>query len=131
MMLRFNSGSFTLRSERRTESSVMSLEGSGCAGIGGCAGFVICCTIANTPVAEQVMGVFTRSCLYAAIMVFTLGSAARSQEPSRLAANGWEVVGLPALNFDSDEGFGYGVLAEAYNYGNGARPYKYTIQPTV
>jgi outer membrane protein assembly factor BamA len=77
------------------------------------------------------MGVVTRSCLYATITVITLGSAGRSQEPSRPPAKGWEVVGLPALNFDSDEGFGYGVLAEAYNYGNGARPYKYTIQPTV
>ncbi len=46
-------------------------------------------------------------------------------------AQGWEFVGLPALNFSTDEGFGYGVLAEIYNYGNGLRPYKYTIQPTI
>jgi len=64
-------------------------------------------------------------------MVVALSSAAPGQEVSRPPATGWEVVGLPALNFDSDEGFGYGVLAEAYNYGNGARPYRYTIQPTI
>ena len=64
-------------------------------------------------------------------MVVALSSVAPGQEVSRPPATGWEVVGLPALNFDSDEGFGYGVLAEAYNYGNGARPYRYTIQPTI
>lgn len=39
---------------------------------------------------------------------------------------------LPALNFDSDEGFGYGVISEIYEYGDGdVRPYLWTIQPTV
>ena len=45
---------------------------------------------------------------------------------------GWELTGLPAINYDSDEGFGYGVLFEAYNYGEGGEaPYRYTLQPTV
>ena len=45
---------------------------------------------------------------------------------------GWEPRGLPALNYDSDEGFGYGVLLELYNYGDGGySPYRFTIQPTV
>jgi outer membrane protein assembly factor BamA len=44
---------------------------------------------------------------------------------------GWEVAGVPALNFDADEGFGYGAVLELYNYGRGAQPYRYTIQPTV
>ncbi len=45
---------------------------------------------------------------------------------------GWEPTGLPALNYDSDEGFGYGVLFELYNYGDGGySPYRFTIQPTV
>ena len=30
-------------------------------------------------------------------------------------STGWEINGLPAINFDSDEGFGYGVLLAAYN----------------
>ncbi|NNF27850.1 MAG: hypothetical protein HKN73_11565, partial [Gemmatimonadetes bacterium] len=32
---------------------------------------------------------------------------------------GRETGVLPALNFDSDEGFGYGVIAEIYEYGDG------------
>lgn len=56
---------------------------------------------------------------------------AAQQNASRAPATGWEFVGLPALNFATDEGLGYGVLLEAYNYGTGVQPYKYTIQPTV
>ena len=43
----------------------------------------------------------------------------------------WEYLVLPALNFNSDEGVGYGVLLEAYNYGRGVRPYRFVVQPTV
>lgn len=43
-----------------------------------------------------------------------------------------EVGGVPALNFDSDEGFGYGVILEAYRYGaSNQQPYVWTVQPTV
>lgn len=56
---------------------------------------------------------------------------ARAQQVEKPPPKGWEFVGLPALNFDSDEGIGYGALVEAYNYGNGVRPYRYTIQPTI
>ena len=54
--------------------------------------------------------------------------AAQAPEP---APRGWEFVALPALNFNSDEGVGYGALVEAYNYGRGARPYRFVVQPTV
>ncbi len=48
------------------------------------------------------------------------------------ATQRWEVNALPALNFDSDEGFGYGVIAQVYKYGGqGVAPYALTIQPTV
>lgn len=44
----------------------------------------------------------------------------------------WEVAGIPALNFDADEGFGYGAILELYNYGDGAvEPYAFTIQPNL
>jgi hypothetical protein len=47
-------------------------------------------------------------------------------------STGLEVGALPALNFDSDEGLGYGALAELYQYGDGTRrPYLWTIQPRV
>jgi outer membrane protein assembly factor BamA len=44
---------------------------------------------------------------------------------------GWEFSGVPALNFDADEGFGIGAALELYNYGSGIQPYRFTIQPTV
>jgi hypothetical protein len=44
---------------------------------------------------------------------------------------GWEISGVPALNFDADEGFGFGAALELYNYGSGVQPYRFTIQPTV
>ncbi|MCJ7630407.1 MAG: BamA/TamA family outer membrane protein, partial [Longimicrobiales bacterium] len=45
---------------------------------------------------------------------------------------GWEVTGLPALNYDSDEGFGYGLVLSLYNYGDGGySPYRFTLQPLV
>lgn len=57
-----------------------------------------------------------------------VGSAAAAQTAPR----GWEVSALPATNFNSDEGFGYGITAQAYQYGNGSfLPYRYTIQPVV
>ena len=44
---------------------------------------------------------------------------------------GWEISGVPALNFDADEGFGIGAAVELYNYGSGVLPYRFTIQPTL
>lgn len=39
---------------------------------------------------------------------------------------------LPATNFNSDEGFGYGITAQAYQYGDGTlKPYRYTLQPLL
>ena len=43
----------------------------------------------------------------------------------------WELSALPALNFDADEGFGYGAIVEMYDYGGGVQPYRVTVQPTL
>jgi len=57
-----------------------------------------------------------------------VGSVAAAQAVS----SGFEKSWLPAINFNSDEGFGYGITAQAYQYGDGTiRPYKYTVQPLV
>ena len=51
---------------------------------------------------------------------------------SQVRPTGLEVAALPATNFDADEGFGYGALAELYQYNDGAvAPYVWTLQPTV
>lgn len=60
-----------------------------------------------------------------------LATVANAQEPPPPPPSGWEVFFLPALNFDSNEGFGYGALVELYNYGNGVQPYVYSIRPVV
>jgi hypothetical protein len=45
---------------------------------------------------------------------------------------GWEFTGLPALNYDSDEGFGYGAVLSIYNYGDGGfSPYRFTLRPLI
>jgi outer membrane protein assembly factor BamA len=47
-------------------------------------------------------------------------------------STGLEIGGLPAVNFDSDEGFGYGALVELYQYGQrGLLPYVWSLRPTV
>ena len=52
------------------------------------------------------------------------------QEPP--PPTGWEFTGIPALNYDSDEGFGYGVVLQLYDYGQGGLlPYRTTVQPTL
>ena len=45
---------------------------------------------------------------------------------------GHSLKGLPALNFDADEGFGYGAIVQYYDYGDGsAAPYRFSLQPTL
>ena len=51
--------------------------------------------------------------------------------PAARIPRGWEFSGVPALNFDADEGFGIGAALELYNYGSGVQPYRFTIQPTI
>ena len=48
------------------------------------------------------------------------------------SASRWEVAGVPALTFSSDEGFGYGAVMELYKYGRAEQhPYLLTIRPKV
>ena len=64
-------------------------------------------------------------------LLFAAASTAASAQTSQRTPAGHSLVGLPALNFDADEGMGYGALLQYYEYGEGASPYRYTIQPTV
>lgn len=68
------------------------------------------------------------------LLTLALANVAASQapaEPRQNAPKGWELLALPAINFNSDEGFGYGALVEAYNYGAGTGAYRFTVQPTL
>ncbi len=58
----------------------------------------------------------------------------QGQTPGEAGAEvtGWEFTGFPALNFDSDEGLGYGAVMVAYDYGpGGLRPYRMAFLPAV
>jgi hypothetical protein len=59
------------------------------------------------------------------------GLTAEAQQQA-VRPTGHSLTGLPALNFDADEGFGYGALLQYYDYGDGsAEPYRFSLQPTV
>jgi outer membrane protein assembly factor BamA len=68
--------------------------------------------------------------LRSAILLLAVGPALSAQGAA--AARGRSITGLPALNYDADEGVGYGALLQYYDYGSdGVQPYRYTVQPTV
>lgn len=64
-------------------------------------------------------------------LVLAVASTLSAQQPTS-APTGHSLAGLPSLNFDADEGFGYGALLQYYDYGNdGVQPYRYSVQPAV
>ena len=70
--------------------------------------------------------------LLALVVSVSLGAAWPSTGDAQQVPTGLEIGGLPALNFDSDEGVGYGALVELYQYGQGGlRPYLWSLRPTV
>ena len=66
-----------------------------------------------------------------ALLALALVPAAQAQQPAP-RPTGHSINGLPALNFDADEGFGYGAIVQYYDYGDGtAAPYRFSLQPTL
>lgn len=66
--------------------------------------------------------------LFACLCAITFAAAsAQAQQGKRT----FEISGLPALNFDADEGFGYGVILALYGYDASSISYRWTVQPTV
>lgn len=67
-----------------------------------------------------------------AVLLLAFPTAHAAQTPPAASPTSWEISGIPAVNFNADEGFGYGVILHAFNYGTGgAKPYRYTLQPQV
>lgn len=64
-----------------------------------------------------------------ALLAVALVPPLRGQDST--AKSDWEWFALPALNFNSDEGFGYGALLELYNYRGSVRPYRMMIRPLI
>jgi hypothetical protein len=75
---------------------------------------------------------FWRSRLIAAVITTcACALSAGAQDPARPARGpvGWEFTPLPGLNYNSDEGFRFGLILHLYDYGDAGRlPYRYTIQ---
>jgi outer membrane protein assembly factor BamA len=67
-----------------------------------------------------------RLCIASALLQPVVTTAAGQLGPRAV-----EVSGLPALNFDADEGFGYGAIVALYGHAPGAAGYSWTFQPTV
>src|SRR5690242_803632 len=61
-----------------------------------------------------------------ALVLLAVASPLAAQRVPRL-----EVSGIPALNFDADEGIGYGAIVALYQYQPGATAYQWTLQPTL
>lgn len=78
-----------------------------------------------TPRPENIAGLLSILCAGIAAAATPLAGQADS------VPTGIEIAGLPAINFDADEGVGYGALVELYDYGPGRRPYVFTVQPSV
>lgn len=73
-----------------------------------------------------------RALLFTTAALGTLAATMPAQQAAPKHSRRWEIAGIPALNYDADEGFGYGAILELYNYGDGnAEPYAFTIQPNV
>ena len=65
--------------------------------------------------------------LWAGVLFFVVPASVAQQTQAGL---GWSA--LPALNYDSDQGFGYGVTGGLYQYGDGTRgPYLWAFEPIV
>jgi len=76
------------------------------------------------------MKIWTTFLLILVALPFRVEGQTASSGPE--AQTGWEITGLPALNYNSDEGFGYGLVLSLYNYGTGGySPYRFTLQPLV
>ena len=48
------------------------------------------------------------------VLTTLIAGRAEGQRQQSLQSSRWEFVALPAINFNTDEGFGYGALLEAF-----------------
>jgi len=65
------------------------------------------------------------------LVVVAMSAVAGTSASGQQKPRGLEISGLPALNFDADEGFGYGVILALYGYDPSRVTYRWTVQPTV
>lgn len=72
--------------------------------------------------------------LPALLSVLLLGAGVAQAEDTATTAepenpwdrDGYGFGGVPAINYNSDNGFGYGILGSIYRYDGGTQPYKWS-----
>lgn len=64
-------------------------------------------------------------------LTFGMLAASTAVAHAQRPAHAVEISGVPALNFDADEGFGYGAILAFYGYAPGSTAYRWTLQPTL
>lgn len=62
-----------------------------------------------------------------ALALSSPGALAEDTDKSDVPEDGFNMGALPALNFNTDEGFGYGLIGTGYWYRDGLKPYKYAL----
>jgi outer membrane protein assembly factor BamA len=65
------------------------------------------------------------------LVLAAAGALAAGRSANGQHSRGIEVSGIPALNFDADEGFGYGAILALYDYDGARTTYSWTLQPTM
>lgn len=66
------------------------------------------------------------------LMLFSVAGAAAQPDATRQGPRGFRVAGLPNLNYNSDEGFGYGARLSLYNHAEGGyTPYYYLVDANL
>jgi len=66
------------------------------------------------------------------LMLLFLNEVSFSQKKDYLSLTGFNLTGIPVLNFNSDEGFGYGARVSFYNHSQGGyNPYFYLIDTQI
>jgi hypothetical protein len=69
---------------------------------------------------------------FVACTSFAVGHAPLADSQTPAPPTGWEILGVPAVNYNPDDKLGYGAVLQVFNYGTTGRlPYVLTIQPTV
>jgi hypothetical protein len=67
-----------------------------------------------------------------AVRVAVLLAAIPAPGAGQTRVTGTHLSALPALNYNSDEGFGYGLVGGVYAYGDGTRdPYRWAVEPLL
>src|SRR5437870_5731534 len=69
--------------------------------------------------------------LFVRLAILAIVSVAPLAAQDSTSKADWEWFALPAVNFNSDEGFGYGARLELYNYRGGVKPYRLMIRPLL